>query len=72
VIPDHQLKPAVAAFVRQLLVARGNANVGPGGEADGTVTFLFTDIEESTRQWEADASPTGRCGRQACAGRNVI
>ena len=25
----------------------------------GTVTFLFTDIEESTRRWEADAPATG-------------
>lgn len=25
----------------------------------GTVTFLFTDIEDSTRQWDADAAATG-------------
>ena len=24
--------------------------------ASGTVTFLFTDIERSTRRWEADAN----------------
>ena len=25
----------------------------------GTVTFLFTDMEGSSRQWEVDASATG-------------
>jgi class 3 adenylate cyclase len=28
---------------------------GVGGSAHGVVTFLFTDIEGSTRRWESDA-----------------
>ena len=29
--------------------------VSAGGPPSGVVTFLFTDIEGSTRRWEADA-----------------
>jgi class 3 adenylate cyclase len=29
--------------------------VSAGGRPSGVVTFLFTDIEGSTRRWEADA-----------------
>jgi class 3 adenylate cyclase len=29
--------------------------VSAGGQPSGVVTFLFTDIEGSTRRWEADA-----------------
>ena len=39
--------------------ARDNAQMA--GRPSGTVTFLFTDIEGSTRQWERD--PDG-CGRR--------
>jgi class 3 adenylate cyclase len=34
-------------------VGRGNALTG--GAPSGVVTFLFTDIEGSTRRWESDA-----------------
>ena len=30
--------------------------VSAGGPPSGVVTFLFTDIEGSTRRWEADAA----------------
>ena len=30
--------------------------VSAGGPPSGVVTFLFTDIEGSTRRWEADAN----------------
>jgi class 3 adenylate cyclase len=29
--------------------------VSAGGPPSGVVTFLFTDVEGSTRRWEADA-----------------
>ena len=32
-----------------------SAGVSEGGPPSGVVTFLFTDIEGSTRRWEADA-----------------
>jgi class 3 adenylate cyclase len=33
-------------------------NGGKLGPPSGVITFLFTDIEGSTRRWEADAAAT--------------
>src|SRR6202048_1088415 len=46
-----------AIFRREdlLLVLCDSAEVSAGGRPSGVVTFLFTDIEGSTRRWEADA-----------------
>ena len=34
--------------------ARSSRSVGSVTRPSGTVTFLFTDIEGSTRRWESD------------------
>src|ERR1700738_4515752 len=46
-----------AIFRREdlLLVLCDSAEVSAGGPPSGVVTFLFTDIEGSTRRWESDA-----------------
>jgi predicted ATPase/class 3 adenylate cyclase len=38
-----------------LLWHHARVSADPGGSPSGIVTFLFTDVEGSTRRWEADA-----------------
>ena len=35
-------------------------SAAPAATPSGVVTFLFTDVEGSTRRWEADADGCGR------------
>jgi class 3 adenylate cyclase len=49
-------------------MASSGREVGMGGEPSGTVTFLFTDIEGSTRRWEQDPEAM----RRALAGHDEM
>src|SRR6478672_11702563 len=47
--------PILRQRVRSASHFNRRVRVSAGGRPSGVVTFLFTDIEGSTRRWEADA-----------------